>query len=238
MKKFFKVLWWLFIAFLIIALIFITFVVAEGYSIYKDAINEISITDKVEEIRNNEDFYKLANLPQMYKDAVIAVEDHRFEDHNGIDIIATGRAILNNIIAFDIVEGGSTITQQLAKNMYFTGEERFTRKVAELFVAFDLEKQYSKDYILELYVNTIYFGDGYYGVKQASIGYFDKLPYEMTDYESTLLAGIPNAPSVYSLTTNPELAKQRQAQVLYCLVKYGYISQTEADKILNSKEVF
>ena len=148
------------------------------------------------------------------------------------------RSTIANIMSGSVKQGASTITQQLAKNMYFTGEERFTRKVAELFVAFDLEKQYSKEYILELYVNTIYFGDGYYGVKQASIGYFDKLPYEMTDYESTLLAGIPNAPSVYSLTTNPELARQRQAQVLYCLVKYGYISQTEADKILSSKEVF
>ena len=117
------------------------------------------------------------------------------------------------------------MTQQLAKNMYFTQEKELQRKVAEVFVAFDLEQNYSKNEILELYVNTIYYGNGYYCVKDASEGYFGKAPNDMTDYESTLLAGIPNAPSKYAPTVSPELAQKRQEQVLARLVKCGYFTE-------------
>lgn len=102
-------------------------------------------------------------------------------------------------------------------------------------MAFKLESEYDKDEILEFYVNSIYFGDGYYCVKAASMGYFGKDPGEMTDYESTLLAGIPNAPSAYSLTVNPDLAVQRQQSVLQKMVKYGYLSQTESLAIGTAK---
>lgn len=104
------------------------------------------------------------------------------------------------------MEGGSTITQQLAKNLCFTQEKLLTRKVAEVFAAFALEREYSKEEILELYVNSIYFGNGYYSVREASIGYFQKEPSRMTPSECTMLAGIPNAPSAYALTASPELA--------------------------------
>lgn len=116
--------------------------------------------------------------------------------------------------------------------MYFTQEKSFIRKIAEMFMAFRLESSYTKDEILELYVNSIYFGDGYYCVRDASQGYFGKDPIDMTDYESTLLAGIPNAPSVYSLTANPDLAEQRQQYVIQQMVKYGYISEGEGKKLL------
>ena len=99
-------------------------------------------------------------------------------------------------------------------------------------MAFDLERDYTKDEILELYLNTIYFGSGYYCVYDAAEGYFGKEPSQMTDYESTLLAGIPNAPSVYSLTNSPELAAQRQKTVLECMVQQDYITQEQADEIL------
>ncbi len=164
-------------------------------------------------------------------DAVVAVEDHRFEQHLGIDLIAIGRAAWNNLTSWSLREGGSTITQQLAKNMYFTQEKSFIRKIAEMFMAFRLESSYTKDEILELYLNSIYFGDGYYCVRDASQGYFGKDPIDMTDYESTLLAGIPNAPSVYSLTANPDLAEQRQQYVIQQMVKYGYISEGEGKKL-------
>ena len=131
------------------------------------------------------------------------------------------------------VECGSTITQQLAKNTYFTQKKEFTRKIAEIFMAFEFENKCSKEEIFELYANTMYFGDGYYCVAEAAEGYFDKKVSEMNLYESTLLAGIPNAPSVYAPTKNPELAKQRQAQVLNKMVKYNYLSKEEADKILD-----
>ena len=167
----------------------------------------------------------------LYLDAVVAVEDHRFEQHWGIDLIAIGRAAWNNLISWSLREGGSTITQQLAKNMYFTQEKSFIRKIAEMFMAFRLENTYTKNEILELYVNSIYFGDGYYCVRDASRGYFGKEPIDMTGYESTLLAGIPNAPSVYSLTANPDLAKQRQQYVIQQMVRYGYISEDEGKEL-------
>lgn len=210
------------------------FFLGKGYFMYRDAIEETSITEKVEEIRAKESYTSLDNLPKLYLDAVIAVEDHRFYSHGGIDLIATGRAILNDIRTLSFAEGGSTITQQLAKNMYFTQEKRIERKIAELFVAFDLERNYTKEEILELYVNTIYFGNGYYCIRDASEGYFQKEPSQMTDFESTLLAGIPNAPSAYALTTNPDLARQRQRQVLQKMVDYGVLTQSQADTIESS----
>lgn len=132
----------------------------------------------------------------------------------------------------EFVEGGSTITQQLSKNIYFTQEKKITRKIAEVFMAFEIEKNYEKDEILELYINTSYFGDGYYTLKEAAKGYFNKGLSELTDNELILLAGIPNAPSVYAPTVNPGLAKQRQKQVINKMIEYGYLSTTQADKIL------
>lgn len=204
----------------------------QGYRFYKQVTEETPLTQKVEEIRSKPHFTTLEELPQTYLNAVISVEDARFYKHGGIDLISTGRAVLTNLKEQELAEGGSSITQQLAKNMYFTQEKKFVRKVAELFVAFDLEKEYTKDEILELYLNTIYFGNGYYCVYDAAEGYFGKEPSQMTDYESTLLAGIPNAPSVYALTNRPELAAQRQETVLECMVEQHYLTQEQADSIL------
>lgn len=211
-----------------IALLF----VGNGYDMYKQAIEQISVEDKIAEIKDKENYTNFSELPQMYKNAVIAVEDHRFYKHNGIDIIAIGRSAFNDIKAMSFVEGGSTITQQLAKNIYFTQEKKIERKIAEVFMAFEIEKNFDKDEILELYLNTSYFGDGYYTPKEACRGYFNKELNEMTDYECILLAGIPNAPSVYAPTKNPELAKQRQKQVMKKMIEYGYLTEEEADNIL------
>ncbi len=211
-----------------IALLF----VGNGYDMYKQAIEQISVEDKIAEIKDKENYTNFSELPQMYKNAVIAVEDHRFYKHNGIDIIAIGRSAFNDIKAMSFVEGGSTITQQLAKNIYFTQEQKIERKIAEVFMAFEIEKNCDKDEILELYLNTSYFGDGYYTPKEACRGYFNKELNEMTDYECILLAGIPNAPSVYAPTKNPELAKQRQKQVMKKMIEYGYLTEEEADNIL------
>ena len=207
-------------------------VIGNGYNMYKEALEQMPLSKKVASIIEKENYAKIDEIPQIYKDAVISVEDHRFYKHNGVDIIAIGRAFINDIKAIDFVEGGSTITQQLAKNIYFTQEKKITRKIAEVFMAFEIEKEYDKVQILELYLNTSYFGDGYYTVKEASRKYFGKEPKKMTDYEAIMLAGIPNAPSVYSLTKNPELAKQRQKQVINKMIEYKYLTQSEADKIL------
>ena len=206
--------------------------IGKGYDMYKEAIQETPLEEKVEEIKSKANYTKISELPQMYLDAVISVEDHRFYKHSGIDVIAIGRALINDIKAMDFVEGGSTITQQIAKNEYFTQEKRITRKIAEVFMAFEIEKNYSKDEILELYINTIYFGNGYYNIKDAFEGYFGKSPNEMTDGECIMLAGIPNAPSVYNPKENPKLAKERQKQVADKMVEYGYITEEEEEEIL------
>lgn len=199
---------------------------------YKEAIQETPLEEKVEEIKSKANYTKISELPQMYLDAVISVEDHRFYKHSGIDVIAIGRALINDIKAMDFVEGGSTITQQIAKNEYFTQEKKITRKIAEVFMAYEIEKNYLKDEILELYINTIYFGNGYYNIKDACEGYFGKSPNEMTEGECIMLAGIPNAPSVYNPKENPKLAKERQKQVADKMVEYGYLSKEKEDEIL------
>ena len=208
-----------------------------GYDMYKDAIAQVSLKDKVSEIRSKESYTVFSDLPETYTDAVLSVEDHRFYGHIGIDPIAITRAMVNDVKAGRFVEGGSTITQQLAKNLYFTQEKKMERKVAEVFMAFALERDYSKNEILELYVNTIYFGNGYYCIKDASEGYFGKEPEDLTDYESTLLAGVPNAPSKYSPTVNLELAEKRQEQVVERLVACGLFTKERAQETLAGSEM-
>ena len=164
--------------------------------------------------------------------AHLCAEDRRFYEHGGFDVISTARAALANLRTGTLAEGGSTLTQQLAKNLYFTQEKKFTRKVAELFTAWALEANYTKDEILELYINVIYYGDGCTGITAAAQHYFGKAPSELTDYECTLLAGVPNAPSIYAPTANPELCAQRQRRVLDSMVEAGYLTQAQADAVL------
>ena len=217
---------------LIILLLITSFIIYNGHAMYKNAISEISLEKKVSNIRNDKNFVNINQVPKYYYEAIIAVEDHRYRQHGAIDIISIGRAIVSNVQAKELNEGGSTITQQVAKNLYFITEDNFVyRKIAELILSFDLENNYSKDEILELYFNTIYFGEGYYGIREASLGYYDKEPKDLTLYEASLLAGVPNAPSVYAPTVNPHLAKSRQGKVLRSMVEYGYLTQEEADKI-------
>lgn len=211
------------------------FLVFQGYGMYKEVVESESIVLTLEEIRNNPNYVTMDQLPQMYIDAVISAEDRRFMKHGGIDPIAIGRALWNDLRAKSFVEGGSTITQQLAKNQFFTQDKVVERKVAEVFMAFNIEKNFTKEEIFEMYVNSIYFGNGYYGIWDACQGYYNKEPIEMTDYESTMLAGIPNAPSAYALTANPELASQRQKQVLGKMVERKYLTEDEADQILRSQ---
>lgn len=210
-----------------------TILTYKGYQIYKEALNKISVIDKVAEIKKEKNYAELKDLPEFYLDAVIAVEDRRFYSHGAIDPIAIARAIFVNVRAFELKEGESTITQQLAKNIYFTQEKSALRKIAEMFMAHEIEKNCDKDTILELYLNTSYFGDGYYCVKEASKGYFDKEPMDMNRNEASMLAGIPNAPSAYCPTKHLGLARQRQGQVLDKMVKYKFISEQDRAKILS-----
>lgn len=218
---------------LLILVLCIAFFAWTGYSDYKKAVEGMSIEEKVEEIRAKDTYTKYEELPEIYIDAVICAEDHRFNLHNGVDVFAVIRATFNNIKQKTFAEGGSTITQQLAKNLYFEQDKNLTRKFAELFVAFDIEKLYSKKEILEIYVNCVYFGNNCYGVREASNYYFAVEPKEMNDYQSTMLAGIPNAPSLYNPVESEELAKERQQQILEKMVKNKKLSEEKAESILD-----
>ncbi|MFT4105136.1 MAG: biosynthetic peptidoglycan transglycosylase [Lacrimispora sp.] len=221
------------IVFLLLAVFLLTgFTVSyQGYQLYREALGETGLKERVEAIQQKEGYTEFEDLPQVYVNAVLSVEDHRFYSHGGIDLIAISRAAINDIKAMSLVEGGSTITQQLAKNMYFSQEKDFSRKAAEVFMAFHIERNYTKDEIFELYVNGIYFGESYDTVGEASQGYFQKAPEDMTEYESTLLAGIPNAPSKYAPTKNPELAEKRQKKVLQRMEACGYFSREEVETV-------
>lgn len=232
MRKILKILRRLILIILVILSIISALYIKKGYNMYKEAIEKTALSEKIEEIQRKDNYTKLSEVPKIYLEAVIAVEDHRFYNHPGIDIIAIFRAAINDIRARSFVEGGSTITQQLAKNIYFTQEKKIERKIAEVFVAFDIEKNYKKDEILEFYINTTFFGNGYYTIKEASKGYFNKTPLEMTDSEAVLLAGVPNAPSIYNPKNSMELAKQRQKQVIFKMIKYGDLSNERAEELI------
>lgn len=228
MKKFFRRLL-LILILLIIVVCSILFII--GFSTYSKALKEKPLMERVSDITSQEHFVKYDDLPKNYINAVIATEDHRYYDHGPVDFIGVFRAIYTNFRNGKLQEGGSTITQQVAKNVILSQEASLSRKLAELFGAYELEKNYTKNEIFELYVNTSYFGDGYYGIYEASHGYYNKDPKDLTLDEASMLAGVPNAPSVYAPTVNPDLAKKRQKHVLNCMVEYGYISPQEANSI-------
>ena len=226
---------------LTIALVVGVFVL-NGNKYYKELIAEKSIETCVNEIRNNKNFTKKEDMTKEYLDAVVAVEDHRYYEHGAIDVFALARAIVVNISNKKYKEGGSTITQQLAKNMYFMDGtkdpegyfESALQKIAEAFISTELEKKYSKDEILEMYVNIIYFGQSNYGIKEASNYYYDKDPNTLNLDEASLLAGIPNAPSLYNPIDSMEYARSRQKKVLSSMVEYNYITQEQMDQVINN----
>lgn len=204
-----------------------------GYIKYATALEKTSLSEAIANACSKEHYTKIEDIPQIYTDAVVSVEDRRYYRHNGFDAVGTMRAILVDIKALSLKEGGSTITQQLAKNLYFPKDNTIERKIAEIFMATQIEREYTKDEILEIYFNCIYYGSGYYGIYDASMGYFGKAPADMNDYEATLLAGVPNAPSVYSPKVNLSLAHNRQAKVVSTMLETEAITQTEATEILN-----
>ena len=211
-----------------------------GDNLYQEALGDSTIEEIIDGIRSDPNYVEYEDLPQNYINAVIAVEDHRFRDHGAIDLIAIGRAIYVNVTNFELREGGSTITQQVAKNIFYITEDDHVvaRKSAEILTAFDLEDKYSKDEIVELYANTIYFGDGYYGIEEACQGYLDKSATEMDLADCTMMAGIPNAPSVYAPTVNPDLTRSRQEKVISDMVEYGYLAQADADDLVDSLDTY
>lgn len=172
----------------------------------------------------------LDEVPTHTQKAFIAIEDERFEDHFGVDIIGIIRAGMVNLMQREIVQGASTITQQLTRNAFLTAEQTFRRKIQEAWLAIQLERHYTKSEILEMYLNTIYFGNGAYGIEAASNTYFDKSADELTLAESAMLAGIPRSPNSNNPFFSEERALNRMKLVLYNMESVGYISSEEAEE--------
>lgn len=173
----------------------------------------------------------IRQIPKDLQNAFVAVEDNRFYDHIGVDPKGILRAVVSNITSKEVAEGGSTITQQLAKNAYLTQERTMKRKIQEVFLALRLEQQYTKQEILELYLNQIYFGQGAYGVQAAAKTYFGKDVSELDTNECAVLAGIPKSPNYYSPLNSMEAAQKRKATVLDQMVKYGYMNAMTANSL-------
>ncbi len=197
--------------------------------IYDSAGNELANIHSTE----NRMPVKIEQIPIALQQAFVAIEDNRFYEHNGIDPRGLARAIYTNLKAEEIAEGGSTITQQLAKNAYLTQERTLKRKIQEVFLALQLEKQYTKQEILELYLNQIYFGQGAYGVQAAAKTYFGKNIQDLNLSECAMLAGIPKSPNYYSPFNNLRAATERRNTVLDQMVKYNYLRPAEAAEAKN-----
>lgn len=230
-----KVIKKLLIIIILIIIILLSIGCLIGYSSYSKAVKEKPLIQRVEEVENREHFIPYSELPKVYIDAVVATEDRRFYEHGPVDFIALARATFVNIKNKELQEGGSTITQQVAKNVVFTQENTLSRKLGELFASFELEKNYKKDEILAIYVNTAYFGDGYYNIYDASMGYYGVEPKDLNLDQASMLAGIPNAPSVYSPSVNLNLARERQGQVIQKMLGERYITQQQAEEVLEKR---
>lgn len=175
------------------------------------------------------------NLPDFLPQAVMATEDRRFYSHFGVDVIGLARAVVTNVMSGKVRQGGSTLTQQVAKNLFLSPERSIKRKVQELLLALWLEHKFSKDQIFTLYLNRVYFGAGTYGVEAASRKYFSKSARKLSLYESALIAGLLKAPSKYNPRANPKLSAKRTSIVLMNMVNAGYLTKSQADQAKRQK---
>ena len=169
-----------------------------GYQIYQDKIQEQSLSERVHQLKSKEDYVTLDQISPIYKEAVLESEDRRFYQHGPVDYYGLARAMLTNLTTFSFKEGGSTITQQLSKNLCLSFEKDLSRKFAEVFIARDLEKMYSKDEILEMYLNINYLGEGNYGIQAASQYYYHIDAIDLNKQQSDILVKTLKRPSVYN----------------------------------------
>lgn len=185
-----------------------------------------------EVFEENREVVPLENIPKHLRNATIAIEDERFYRHVGVDLRGIARALYQNLRTGRVVQGGSTLTQQLARNIYLTREKKLSRKLQEMVLAIQLERNYSKEEILELYLNQVYYGSGAYGVQTASKIYFGKDVKNLTLAECALLAGLPQKPSVFSPHVNLDAAVRRRNIVLDRMAELGYITVDQRDEAI------
>lgn len=193
--------------------------------------DRIPLETLVEKTVSSASYVPYDQIAPFLLDATVCVEDARFYQHGAIDLIGLSRGLLSQLIPGMDKSGGSSITQQVVKNLYQQFNGGLAWKAAEMRLAFKLEGMLTKNEILALYVNIINYGDGYTGIARASKGYFGYTPAELTDAESAILAGIPQSPSSYQLSNHAENAKKKQAVVLDAMVRNNQLTQYEADLI-------
>lgn len=169
-----------------------------GYQIYQDKIQEQSLSERVNQLKSKEDYVTLDQISPIYKEAVLESEDRRFYQHGPVDYYGLARAMFINIATFSFKEGGSTITQQLAKNLCLSFKKNLSRKFAEVFIAKDLEDHYSKDEILEMYLNITYLGEGNYGIQAASQYYYHIDAIDLNKQQCDILVKTLKRSSVYN----------------------------------------
>ena len=212
---------------ILFALIAVCVLLGIGYVNYKQTIAIAPISETVSKIMEQDNYVTYEELSPYLINATIAIEDRNFFEHTGVDYKAITRSFISNLTTGEIVSGGSTITQQVIKNLYFDFDYSFLRKVSEIFFAYDLESQYSKEEILSLYVNIINYGDNHMGIYEASYGYFNKGPNELGLDEASLIAGIPQSPSNYQLSIHLKEAKLKQKRVLKAMIECKMLSKEE-----------
>lgn len=197
----------------------------------KGDVEEISYVDGklVANLRQHRiDYVPIDEMPDHLVKAFVAVEDHRFYKHVGIDLLGLGRAVFINMRTKDLAQGGSSITQQLARNVFLNLDRNMVRKLAEMSIALQLERKYTKAEILEMYMNQVNFGAGNWGVATAAAAYFDKDVAELSIGEAALLAGLVQSPNYYAPVKDWERAITRQRYVLGRMAEYGYITSEQA----------
>jgi membrane peptidoglycan carboxypeptidase len=200
-KKIFRKVFLAIVIVFVVGIIGLIPTVFRGYEMYQSATSDISVQEKVNLVRTDESYATLKDISPLFLLGVLESEDQSFYRHSGIDLKSTSRAVVSNLKAGRLVEGGSTITQQLAKNLFFSFEKKFERKIAEIFVVRQLESQLTKNEILELYCNIAYFGEGNYGIQEATSFYFNKLPSDLTSEEAKVLVKTLKSPSYYNPKT-------------------------------------
>ncbi|MEW4370042.1 transglycosylase domain-containing protein [Paenibacillus kandeliae] len=215
------------------------FIMVSGEKIYQANINKLAVTEPTKVYDRNGtlilqrsirtgDPVKYEEIPKEVINAFVATEDRRFFDHQGVDLWSIGRAAVRDVVARSAVEGGSTITQQLAKNVFLTNDKTFFRKATEVSIALAIERNMTKEQIITTYLNRIYFGSGAYGIKEASETYFGVSDLsKLKTWQIATLAGLPKAPSRYSPQSNPELSQERRGVVLQLMQQQGYITAAE-----------
>ena len=231
---------------ILILIIFITIIVNMSFYVYAFITPKFELNSQRNIIfldKNNNDIFtnidsdyiKLDDINNNVKNAIISIEDKNFYKHKGFDYLRIVKAMFVNVKSGKIKQGASTISQQYIKNLFLTFDKTWKRKLKEAYLTVELETHYSKDEILEGYLNTIDFGSGCYGIKEASKYYFNKKPSDLSIEEATLLVGIPKSPNYYNPITNYDNAKKRQKEVLNSMYKNKLISKQDINNIYNKK---